>query len=48
VVRERSVAVLRAWLSGFAEGWRMDPGKRTPMAWRTAWRMTRYGRPPVV
>jgi GT2 family glycosyltransferase len=47
VVRERSVAVLRAWLSGFAEGWRMDPGRRTPMSWRTAWRMTRCGRPPV-
>ncbi len=48
VLRERSVPVLRAWLSGFAAGWRMDPGERTPMSWRTAWRMTRAGRPPVV
>jgi GT2 family glycosyltransferase len=48
VVRERSVAVLRAWWSGFVTGWRMDPGERRPMSWRTAWRMTRAGRPPVV
>jgi hypothetical protein len=28
VVRERSVAAIRGWLKGFAEGWRMDPGPR--------------------
>jgi GT2 family glycosyltransferase len=48
VVRERSVAVLRAWLSGFAEGWRMDPGWRRPMTARTTWRMIRAGRPPII
>jgi GT2 family glycosyltransferase len=48
VLRERSVTVLRAWLSGFGAGWRMDPGQRRPMSWRTAWRMTRAGRPPLV
>lgn len=48
VVRERSLAALRAWLSGFAEGWRMDPGWRQPMSARTAWRMTRAGRPPII
>jgi hypothetical protein len=48
VLRERSVTVLRAWLSGFVAGWGMDPGERRPMSWRTAWRMTRLGRPPVV
>ena len=47
-VRERSLAALRAWLSGFAEGWRMDPGWRRPMSARTAWRMTRAGRPPII
>jgi hypothetical protein len=48
LVRERSVAALRAWLSGFAAGWRMPPGERRPMSARTAWRMTRAGRPPIV
>jgi GT2 family glycosyltransferase len=48
VVRERSVPAVRAWTSGFAAGWRMDPGWRRPMSVRTAWRMTRAGRPPVI
>jgi hypothetical protein len=46
--RERSADVLRAWLAGFAEGWRMDPGQRRRMSLRTAWRMTQAGRPPVI
>jgi GT2 family glycosyltransferase len=46
--RERSASALRAWLTGFAEGWRMDPGHRHPISVRTAWRMTRAGRPPVI
>jgi GT2 family glycosyltransferase len=48
VLRERSADVLRAWLAGFAEGWRIDPGQRRRMSLRTAWRMTRAGRPPVI
>ncbi|HEY6276087.1 MAG TPA: glycosyltransferase [Streptosporangiaceae bacterium] len=48
VLRERSVAAVRAWLSGFAQGWRMPPGGRRPMSVRTVWRMTRAGRPPVI
>lgn len=48
VVRVRSGAAVRAWLAGFAEGWRMDAGWRRPMAARTVWRMVRAGRPPVV
>jgi hypothetical protein len=48
VARERSASALRAWLSGFAEGLRMDPGPRHPMSVRTVWRMTRAGRPPVI
>jgi GT2 family glycosyltransferase len=48
VVRVRSLAAVRAWLGGFAEGWRMDRGWRRPMTLRTAWRMTRAGRPPVI
>jgi GT2 family glycosyltransferase len=48
VVRERSAAAVRGWLKGFAEGWRMDPGPRRPISLRTAWRMTRIGRPPII
>ena len=48
VVRERSARAAAAWLSGFAEGWRMDPGRRHPISAGTAWRMTRAGRPPVI
>jgi len=48
VVRERSPENLRPWLAGFAEGWRTDPGRRRPISLRTAWRMTKAGRPPVI
>jgi glycosyltransferase involved in cell wall biosynthesis len=48
LIRARSASAVRAWLSGFAEGWRMDPGERHPISVWTAWRMTRAGRPPVI
>ncbi|MFE2151408.1 glycosyltransferase family 2 protein [Streptomyces lavendulae] len=48
VVRARSVAGLRAWCGGFAEGIRTSGGPRRPMRWQTVWRLTRLGRPPVV
>ena len=48
LIRVRSASAVRAWLSGFAEGWRTDPGQRRPISVRTAWRMTRAGRPPVI
>jgi GT2 family glycosyltransferase len=48
VVRERSATSLLAWLAGFAEGWRMDPGGRHPISVGTVWKMTRAGRPPVI
>jgi GT2 family glycosyltransferase len=48
LVRERSGAALKAWFSGFLEGLREPAGERRPMAWRTAWRMLRLGRPPIV
>jgi GT2 family glycosyltransferase len=44
----RSLRALRAWLGGFAEGWRINPGGRQPISLRTAWRLTRLGRPPVI
>ena len=48
VARLPEPRALSAWLSGFAEGWRTSCGPRRPMSWRTVWRMTRLGRPPVV
>ena len=41
-------AALRAWFGGWRAGWREHPGERRPMRWRTVWRMTLAGRPPVV
>ncbi|NEY35837.1 glycosyltransferase [Streptomyces sp. PRKS01-65] len=48
LVRHRSRAGLRAWFGGFAEGVRQPAGERRPMSWRTVWRLTRLGRPPVI
>jgi GT2 family glycosyltransferase len=48
VIRIRSIPDLRVWFSGFLEGWRRSCGDRTPMRWRTVWRMARLGRPPIV
>ncbi|KPI02798.1 hypothetical protein OK074_4948 [Actinobacteria bacterium OK074] len=48
LLRTRSKAGLRAWAAGFTEGWRTSGGERRPMRWRTVWRLTRLGRPPVI
>ncbi|MFE4638170.1 glycosyltransferase family 2 protein [Streptomyces sp. NPDC056773] len=48
VARTRSAAGLKAWFAGFAEGIRTSGGPRHPMRWRTVWRLTRLGRPPVI
>ncbi|NEB70713.1 glycosyltransferase family 2 protein, partial [Streptomyces fulvissimus] len=39
---------LKAWFGGFKEGWTSSAGPRRPMRWRTVWRLTRLGRPPVI
>lgn len=44
----RKPDALRPWFGGWREGWRTDPGGRRPLRWRTVWRMTRAGRPPVL
>jgi len=44
----RNPKTLRPWFAGWAAGWRDDPGERRPIRWRTVWRMTLAGRPPVV
>ncbi|MFJ6571661.1 glycosyltransferase family 2 protein [Streptomyces sp. NPDC091292] len=48
LARTRSWAGLRAWAGGFVEGVRQPAGERRPMRWRTVYRMTRLGRPPIV
>lgn len=37
----------RAYIRGWRRGWRGDLG-RCPIRWRTVWRLTRLGRPPVI
>lgn len=48
VVRTKSLAGRRAWFGGLVEGIRTSGGPRRPIGWRTVWRMSRLGRPPVV
>jgi GT2 family glycosyltransferase len=48
LLREHRPAALKSWARGFIEGWRMPAGRRRPIKWRTAWRMTRTGRPPII
>jgi len=38
---------LSAWWAGWREGWRGTVDRRQ-ISWRTVWRMTRAGRPPIV
>lgn len=47
-VRRPSKENTQAWAAGFREGWKTSSGPRKPMSWRTVWRMTRLGRPPVI
>ncbi len=48
LARRPSGPALRAWFGGFKEGWTTPCGPRRPMKWRTVWRLTRLGRPPVI
>ncbi|MFE7773621.1 glycosyltransferase family 2 protein [Streptomyces sp. NPDC057445] len=48
LLRRPSVPALKAWFGGFREGWTTPCGPRRPIRWRTVWRLTRLGRPPVV
>ncbi len=48
LLRKPSGPALKAWFGGFREGWAKSCGPRRPMKWRTVWRLTRLGRPPVI
>ena len=37
----------RPYFSGWLSGWR-DPIEHRPIRWKTVWRLTRLGRPPVI
>ncbi len=39
---------LTSWWAGFFEGIRVPCPPRKPIRWRTVWRMTRLGRPPII
>jgi GT2 family glycosyltransferase len=45
-IRQRSEALIA--MRGFIAGFREPAGVRRPISWRTAWRLTRLGRPPIV
>lgn len=44
----RDPRALRSWWAGFVEGWRVDPGRRQPMRWRTIMKLSRLGQPPII
>ncbi|MFC6598732.1 glycosyltransferase family 2 protein [Kitasatospora paranensis] len=48
LARRPSGDAFKAWVGGFKAGWREPCGPRRPMRWRTVWRLTRLGRPPVI
>ncbi|MFI8519284.1 glycosyltransferase family 2 protein [Streptomyces sp. NPDC085481] len=48
LVQRPPLAGLKEWWAGFFEGVRVPCPPRRPIQWRTVWRMTRLGRPPVI
>jgi GT2 family glycosyltransferase len=48
VIRLKPKSALRTWFAGFVEGIVTPCGERRPLGWRTIWRMSLAGRPPVV
>jgi GT2 family glycosyltransferase len=39
---------IKAWVSGWQEGWRTSPGDRRPMRWRTVAKLALLGQPPII
>ncbi|MFF3432236.1 glycosyltransferase family 2 protein [Streptomyces sp. NPDC002602] len=48
VTQQPPLSGLRSWWAGFFEGLRVPCPPRQPIRWRTVWRMTRLGRPPII
>lgn len=47
-LRLRSMRNAKQQLRAAFDGFRQPCGTRKPISWRTAWRMTRAGRPPII
>ena len=47
-LRLRSRTALRETVRGYQLGLTQECGTRRPMSWRTIWRMTRAGHPPII
>lgn len=47
-LRLRSLAAARWHLRGYYDGLRLPCGRRAALRWRTVWRMTLLGRPPLI
>ena len=48
ITMARRSAPLGEYVRGVREGWRTRVGPRRPLKWRTVWKLTRLGRPPIV
>lgn len=48
LLRSPDRAARRTSIRGFRDGVRLPAGERRPIHWRTCWRLTRLGRPPIV
>ena len=46
--RVRDSSSRAAWFAGLREGMNTAPQDRRPMKWKTVWKMTKAGRPPIV
>jgi GT2 family glycosyltransferase len=47
-LRARHARDVREIARGFLDGARLPCGPRRPITWRTGWRLTRLGRPPII
>lgn len=47
-LRLRKMATAAGTFRGYRDGVRLPAGPRKPLRWRTIWRMTRMGRPPII
>jgi GT2 family glycosyltransferase len=48
ITMARRSAPVGEYVRGVREGWRTRVGPRRPLKWRTVWKLTRLGRPPIV
>jgi glycosyltransferase involved in cell wall biosynthesis len=44
----RDPAAVKAWITGWCEGWTTSPGPREPMRWHTVCKLGRLGQLPII